>query len=93
MFDSIGWGEIAVLALAALFIFGPDRLPTLAQEAASALRRIRTAVVDLRGQVDDSLGPEFTGLRDLNLSHYRPTNLLREHLLGNDGAMPTNRKH
>ena len=28
MFDSIGWGEIVVLALAALFIFGPERLPT-----------------------------------------------------------------
>ena len=29
MFDSIGWGEIIVLALAALFIFGPERLPGL----------------------------------------------------------------
>jgi sec-independent protein translocase protein TatB len=93
MFDSIGWGEIAVLALAALFIFGPDRLPTLAKEAASALRRIRSTIIELRGQVDDSLGEEFAGLRDVNLTHYRPTNLLREHLLGDDDVLPTNRKH
>ena len=33
VFDSIGWGEIIVLALAALFIFGPDRLPDLAKDA------------------------------------------------------------
>ena len=35
MFDSIGWGEIIVLGLAALFIFGPERLPTLAKDAAA----------------------------------------------------------
>ena len=44
MFDSIGWGEIAVLALAALFIFGPDRLPGLAKEAAQGLKRVREAI-------------------------------------------------
>ena len=93
MFDSIGWGEITVLALAALFIFGPDRLPTLSKEAASALRRIRSTIAELRGQVDDSLGQEFTGLRDLDLARYRPKNLLREHLLGDDDVLPTTRKH
>ena len=31
VFDSIGWGEILVLALAALFIFGPERLPHAGQ--------------------------------------------------------------
>ena len=41
MFDSIGWGEIIVLALAALFIFGPERLPDLAKDAASGLKRVR----------------------------------------------------
>ncbi len=84
MFDSIGWGEIMVLALAALFIFGPDRLPTLAHDAASALRRMRTAIVDVRGDVDDNLGEEFVGLRNADLARYRPKNMIREHLLGGE---------
>ncbi len=37
VFDSIGWGEIIVLALAALFFFGPERLPDLAKVGAAGL--------------------------------------------------------
>jgi sec-independent protein translocase protein TatB len=84
VFDSIGWGEIVVLALAALFIFGPDRLPFLAKEAAAALKRVRSAIGDVRGQVDDNLGEELAGLRDLDLRRYTPKNLIREQLLRDD---------
>jgi sec-independent protein translocase protein TatB len=84
MFDSIGWGEIVVLALAALFIFGPDRLPGLAKEAAGALKHVRTALRDARGQVSDTLGDEFADLRDLDLRQYHPKTLLREQLLKDD---------
>ena len=61
MFDSIGWGEIFVLALAALFIFGPERLPDLAKEAAAGLKRLRGAITGVRAQVNDSLGDDFEG--------------------------------
>jgi hypothetical protein len=27
VFDGVGWGEIVVLLLIGLFVFGPDRLP------------------------------------------------------------------
>jgi sec-independent protein translocase protein TatB len=84
VFDSIGWGEIVVLALAALFIFGPDRLPGLAKEAASALKHVRSALRDARGQVSDTLGDDFADLRDLDLRKYHPKTLLREQLLKDD---------
>ena len=84
MFDSIGWGEIVVLALAALFIFGPDRLPGLAKEAAHALKRVRTALRDVRGQVGENLGDEFADLRDLDLRRYHPKTFLRDQLLKDD---------
>jgi sec-independent protein translocase protein TatB len=84
VFDSIGWGEIVVLALAALFIFGPERLPTLAKEAAAALQHVRTALRDVRGQVNENLGDEFADLRDLDLRRYHPTTFLREQLLKDD---------
>jgi sec-independent protein translocase protein TatB len=84
MFDSIGWGEIAVLALAALFIFGPDRLPGLTKEAATALRHVRSALRDVRGQVGGILGDELAELRDLDLRRYHPKTFLREQLLRDD---------
>ncbi|HYX96553.1 MAG TPA: twin-arginine translocase TatA/TatE family subunit, partial [Geodermatophilus sp.] len=77
MFDSIGWGEIVVLALAALFIFGPDRLPDLAKDAAAGLKKVREAVSGVRAQVDESLGDDLAQLRDLDLRQYHPRTFIR----------------
>ena len=91
MFDSIGWGEIIVLALAALFIFGPERLPDLAKDAASGLKRVRSAVTGIREQVNDSLGDDLPELRDLDLRKYHPKTFIRNNLLADDDA-PTVRR-
>jgi sec-independent protein translocase protein TatB len=84
VFDSIGWGEIIVLALAALFIFGPERLPHLAKDAASGLKRVRAAVTGIREQVNESLGDDLPELRDLDLRKYHPKTFLRDQLLSDD---------
>jgi sec-independent protein translocase protein TatB len=84
VFDSIGWGEIIVLALAALFIFGPERLPDLAKDAATGLKKVRAAVTGVRAQVDESLGDDFTKLRDLDLRQYHPKTFIRNQLLTDD---------
>ena len=89
MFDSIGWGEILVVALAALFIFGPERLPTLAKDAAAGLKRVREALKDVRGQVDDTLGDDFAELRDLDLRRYHPRTFIRDQLFGDEDDFPT----
>jgi len=91
VFDSIGWGEIIVLALAALFIFGPERLPDLAKDAASGLKRVRSAVTGIREQVNDSLGDDLPELRDLDLRKYHPKTFIRNNLLADDDA-PTVRR-
>ena len=88
MFDSIGWGEIVVLGLAALFIFGPDRLPYLAKDAASGLKKLRGAVTGVRGQVNEALGEDFQQLRELELGRYNPKTFLRQHLIGEDDGPP-----
>ena len=84
MFDSIGWGEIVVLALAALFIFGPERLPTLAKDAAAGLKRVREAITGVREQMNESLGDDLSELRDLDLRKYHPKTFIRSQLLGDD---------
>lgn len=90
MFDSIGWGEIVVLVLAALFIFGPDRLPDLAKDAASGLKKVREAMTGVRAQVDESLGDDLAKLRDLDLRQYHPRTFIRNQLFAaaDDDASP-----
>ncbi|SFF36239.1 twin-arginine translocase TatA/TatE family subunit [Blastococcus tunisiensis] len=84
MFDSIGWGEIIVLGLAALFIFGPERLPDLAKDAAAGLKRVRAAVTGIREQVNESLGDDLPEFRDIDLRKYHPKTFIRSQLLGED---------
>ena len=91
MFDSIGWGEIIVLALAALFIFGPERLPGLAKDAATGLKRVRDAITGLREQVNDTLGDDLPELRDLDLRKYHPKTFIRTQLLGDDDGPTVHR--
>ena len=86
MFDSIGWGEIVVLALAALFIFGPERLPTLAKDAAAGLKKAREAITGVRGQLHETLGDDFDHLRDVDLRQYHPKTFIRQQLLADDDA-------
>ena len=91
MFDSIGWGEIVVLALAALFIFGPERLPSLAKDAATGLKKVREAVTGVRGQLHESLGDDFDSLKDLDLRQYHPKTFIRQQLLADDEDTPVRR--
>jgi sec-independent protein translocase protein TatB len=84
VFDSIGWGEILVLGLAALFIFGPERLPGLAKDAATGLKKLRAVITGVREQVNESLGDDLPELRNLDLRKYHPRTFLRDQLLGDD---------
>jgi len=88
VFNSIGWGEIVVLALAALFIFGPDRLPSLAKDAAVGIKKAREAITGVRGQLHDTLGDDFDHLRDVDLRQYHPKTFIRQQLLGDDDLPP-----
>jgi sec-independent protein translocase protein TatB len=82
--SSIGWGEIIVLALAALFIFGPERLPHLAKDAAAGLKKLRSAITGVRAQVNETLGDDLPELRDLDLRKYHPRTFIRSQLFEDD---------
>jgi sec-independent protein translocase protein TatB len=77
VFD-IGFGEMIGLAIVALLIFGPERLPKVAADAGRMLRQLRTMISGARNDLEESLGPEF---KDLELSDLNPRTLVRKHLL------------
>ncbi|CAN5418062.1 hypothetical protein BH24ACT9_BH24ACT9_16640 [soil metagenome] len=92
MFDSVGLSEIMVLLLGALFIFGPDRLPSLARDAAGALKRLRHTVTGARGQIHEQLGPDFDHLKDVDLRSLNPKTFIRKHLLEDEPSPPIRRR-
>ena len=84
MLSSLGWPEIVVIALVALFVFGPERLPNVAKEAAGGLKKAREVITGVRAQVDESLGDDLAHLRDLDLRQYHPRTFIRNQLLGDE---------
>ncbi|MGH3320749.1 MAG: twin-arginine translocase TatA/TatE family subunit, partial [Streptosporangiaceae bacterium] len=59
MFGDVGWGEVLVLIVLALFIFGPERLPKLASDLAKGLRQVRRMATNAKNELQDNLGPEY----------------------------------
>lgn len=78
MFNSIGWGEILILVVIGLVIFGPDRLPQLSKDAAKMLRQVRNVAQGARTHLKSELGPEFG---DLDFDSLNPKSFVRKHLL------------
>jgi sec-independent protein translocase protein TatB len=81
VFENLGWGEIVVLLVLALFVFGPERLPTLAAEAGRGLRKVRRYVKGMTEDLKSELGPE---LGDVDLTSLNPRTFVAKHLLGDD---------
>lgn len=70
----IGFGEVVVIIVIALLVFGPDRLPKMAADAARTLRQVRQLAASARKDLVDAAGLEGDGemaqtmkdLRDLD---------------------------
>jgi sec-independent protein translocase protein TatB len=74
----VGAGEIIGLAVVALVVVGPEKLPRYAADAARMLRQVRRMASEARDEVTRELGPE---LKDLDLADLDPRQLVRKHLL------------
>lgn len=57
MFD-VGFSEIALIAVVALLVLGPERLPKAARTAGALLRRARTSWQNVRGEIERELAAE-----------------------------------
>lgn len=81
VFNGVGWGEIVVLLLIGLFVFGPDRLPKAARDAGRMLRQFRQMANGMRNDLRSELGPE---LADLDIRDLHPKTFVRKHLFEPD---------
>jgi sec-independent protein translocase protein TatB len=74
----VGFGEVMVIAVIALFVVGPERLPKLAADAGRMLRQFRSMARNATSSVRDELGPEFA---DVKFEDLNPRTFVRRHLL------------
>ena len=77
MFFDIGGGEFIGLAILGLILVGPERLPKLASEAASLVRRIQRISQAATQELRENLGPGFENLQPSDLN---PKTFIRKQL-------------
>jgi sec-independent protein translocase protein TatB len=73
----VGLGEVLVIAVVALFVIGPARLPKYAADAGRMLRQLRLMAKQASASVREELGPEFA---DVELADLHPRRFVRKHL-------------
>ncbi|MCB0063519.1 MAG: twin-arginine translocase subunit TatB, partial [Caldilineaceae bacterium] len=61
-FFGIGFGELVMIAIVALIVLGPERLPGALREVAKFIRMVR----NLSREFTDQFGDEFKALEELN---------------------------
>ncbi len=77
MFGINVW-ELSVLLFVGIAIFGPDRLPDMARQAARMLHSGRRMVGGLKSQLAEEMGPEVS---DLKLRDLHPRGAVKKFLL------------
>ncbi|WP_035845500.1 sec-independent translocase [Kitasatospora azatica] len=84
MFFDIGPLEMITLAVMAIVIFGPDKLPKLIQDTVGFIRKVRSFADSAKADIRSELGPEF---KDFEFEDLNPKTFVRKSLLG-DGDDP-----
>src|SRR5919112_1787004 len=73
----VGLTELAVIAFVAVLVFGPDKLPDLARQAARFLKVAGKMAREARDELRTELGPEYS---DLELRDLDPRTIVRKHI-------------
>ena len=74
----IGLPELMVIAIVAVVVFGPERLPEFAKQAGRFVRQLRNLAQSAQSQLREELGPEYA---DLRLTDLDPRQAIRKHIL------------
>ncbi len=85
MLNNLGWGELLMLGLLGLLIFGPDQLPKIAADAGRMIRQLRRFAKDTSDDLRSELGPGFD---DVDLASLNPRKFIEKHVLGDGDDDP-----
>jgi sec-independent protein translocase protein TatB len=68
MFFDFGAGELVGLAILAMVLVGPDKLPQFAVEAAKVVKKLRGLATTATNELKENLGPGFEDLKPADLN-------------------------
>lgn len=74
----VGLPEFTVIALVAVLVFGPEKLPEFAKQAGRFLYRMKQFATSTRDELRTELGPGFS---DLELRDLDPRTVVRRHIV------------
>ncbi|MFJ6744221.1 sec-independent translocase [Streptomyces sp. NPDC091279] len=77
MFNDIGPLELVTIAVLAVLVFGPDKLPKVIQDITRTIRKIREFSESAKHDIRSELGPEF---KDFEFEDLNPKTFLRKQL-------------
>ena len=80
MFDSFSGAEILTIAVIALVVFGPGRLPEIARTLGGYLRELKAAVSDLRKGIEREIGPLREPVKEIKEDLTKPVSEIRRTL-------------
>lgn len=94
MLPNVGWGEFFIVAVVALIVLGPERLPDAMRWIADAIRKVREFATTAQKQLEDDFGTDFEEFRkplqEINqLRSMTPRSLVTKHLLDGDESLFT----
>jgi sec-independent protein translocase protein TatB len=75
--------KLLILAIIAVFVLGPERLPEYAKGLANIIKSIRKMAEGAKTQIKDELGPDYEDVdwRKLDPRQYDPRRIIREALM------------
>lgn len=82
MFSELSPMKVVTIAIVAIFIFGPDKLPEFIRNATGVLRKVRAFADSAKQDLRSELGPEF---KDFEFEDLHPKTFVRKHVLDGDG--------
>lgn len=94
MFDINGW-ELILLAVLAVLVLGPERLPDYAAKLARFVRQARGMAERAKAQLKEEMGPEFSDVdwRAYDPRQYDPRKIVREALAAPDPSAAESSSH
>lgn len=63
MFNDVGWVEILIIFIVAVFLIGPEKIPKAVEDIKAAILAARNAINRTKMSLSDDLGPEFDEFR------------------------------
>lgn len=88
MFNGLTFEKLLLVAVVAVFLVGPDKLPLYAAKLGQLVRTIRDFANSAKTRMKDEMGPEFDEVdwKRLDPRQYDPRRIIREALLDDGPA-------